>query len=878
MNERSAKWHQKPTSDLCRELHSNAARGLSRRAARSRLSKIGSNTLFDTKERGVWAFLRPVFTDPGWLLSFFFAILALFFGRIAPAVAALTLQALYTLFLLFYFRRVAIAEGKLSACRIPRVHVIRDGVVLLVSARRVVPGDIILLSKGDIVPCDCRILSANFLRVATLMPGNDGKPQYRELPKNAETVYPYGSDIGAPSCENMLYGASEIIEGSARVIAVETGAHSFLGAMAWFHLPTESTARGRVREAIHPILPHLRLWGIFGILLLALFTVIGLFTLPKEYEIADLFLPLCAMTAISSPAVIGALFSIIEGKLRPKCMEKRPYSNQAAIKNERAAEGLCRMTDLILVGHAALGDGILHFDSAMTGDGILSPESDTPDPRLEPLCEAFCLLSHAGSAPESGIGEAENDDTPLIRELCAVSGMDLDALGVRLLETRELMAPAGCRAIEVTLRDTAFQLLFSEAETFPKSCMLYENGGTTCVISSEMRRNLQDFCQRSAQNGRKTVTVFRKNMKNETDRAILLGILSLGEHFLEGLTDRIDSFCDLGVSTSILLSGDPEHAYRYATAAGLAERVVFATPEVPHLTSALFARGGVYIGFSKNELSSVIAEMKRNGRRVAVFGGEAEDKGLLCRMPLLLSHDASAFHQHFFEEKLEDRILADGRENSASAAPSVCRRADILVHRASRFEGGMAAIGDMLLDARANRYRMQLLLAFLIPSQLLRATLVAFLILFGVGLPSAGILWLCGAAVELFAALRISDAKVERERLRTYLPISGEKLGRLLLGKGTLVAVLSAFGVSLLLGILSWCGVLTHAVAAWILPPLLLLSVFVVYWSTLRKNGIACTKRDVLLPLFLFILPLLLLILFSVLFPAFAAMTGAFCM
>ena len=71
MNERNAKWHQMASDAVCQQVHTNAACGLSRKAARSRCKREGVNTLFDAPT-GAWKrHLRAVLCDPSILLLLF---------------------------------------------------------------------------------------------------------------------------------------------------------------------------------------------------------------------------------------------------------------------------------------------------------------------------------------------------------------------------------------------------------------------------------------------------------------------------------------------------------------------------------------------------------------------------------------------------------------------------------------------------------------------------------------------------------------------------------------------------------------------------------------------------------------------------------------
>ena len=63
MNERGSKWYRMAASDVLRQLHTDAACGLSRKAARSRIKRYGYNTLFDTDHSQGKRLLRMILPD-----------------------------------------------------------------------------------------------------------------------------------------------------------------------------------------------------------------------------------------------------------------------------------------------------------------------------------------------------------------------------------------------------------------------------------------------------------------------------------------------------------------------------------------------------------------------------------------------------------------------------------------------------------------------------------------------------------------------------------------------------------------------------------------------------------------------------------------------
>ncbi len=154
MNGKNARWHQMTAEAVCQQLHTDAACGLSRKAARSRFKKFGANTLFDRRE-GEKDNKNPSFgmlTDAVFLIMLLGVLLALLF---MPFFFSLFLLAVF-LCCIGILLRISYNNFHMNSLlfqyRIPTATVIRDRQQLCVSARRVVVGDVLVLKAGDIVP------------------------------------------------------------------------------------------------------------------------------------------------------------------------------------------------------------------------------------------------------------------------------------------------------------------------------------------------------------------------------------------------------------------------------------------------------------------------------------------------------------------------------------------------------------------------------------------------------------------------------------------------------------------------------------------------------------------------------------------------------
>ncbi|MBQ7645636.1 MAG: HAD-IC family P-type ATPase, partial [Clostridia bacterium] len=108
----------------------------------------------------------------------------------------------------------------------PETEVIRDGAITRIKSADVVPGDIILLSKGSFVPADCRIFESESLSA-------DESPLTGEsMPCEKDGSKTYGIEENISDIHNMAWGGTAIVSGHGKAIVTATGMKSRMGAIA----------------------------------------------------------------------------------------------------------------------------------------------------------------------------------------------------------------------------------------------------------------------------------------------------------------------------------------------------------------------------------------------------------------------------------------------------------------------------------------------------------------------------------------------------------------------------------------------------------------------------------------------------------------------
>ena len=225
MNE---KWFLLSIAEIEKKLKTNAASGLTRKAARSAWYRFGrkSGNLFITQRKSLGKMLGEIFADFSLIMLLLAALFAILFdeGHMGWTVMSIALMSLIFSFAVYYNLQRSMEQ--LNLYFQPTAKVIRGGKLYKIAFDNVVPGDVILLEKGDVVCADARLVTSDSLKVSMRV----NKSKYISLDKQSNGVISPDENNPAKFL-NILHGGSVIAEGSARAIVYATGKYTYLGAM-----------------------------------------------------------------------------------------------------------------------------------------------------------------------------------------------------------------------------------------------------------------------------------------------------------------------------------------------------------------------------------------------------------------------------------------------------------------------------------------------------------------------------------------------------------------------------------------------------------------------------------------------------------------------
>lgn len=328
--------------------------GLDEPEAQKRLKRYGSNLLKPSKKLQSLSLLFSQFKSPIILLLVFAACLSFYLHQVTGASIILIIISISGLLGFWQERRAADAvAGLLSIIQI-KASVIRDKTSKEILTDYIVPGDIIILKAGDIVPADCRIIQSKdlFVNEATLT----GETYPAE--KTAGTL---GRDTPLAGRTNSLFMGTNVVSGTARAVVVHTGTDTEFG-----HI----SLRLKVRE---PETEFERGVKHFGYLLLevTMVLVVAIFAINVYLArpIIDSFLFSLALAVGLTPQLLPAIISInLAHGARQMAYQKVIVKRLASIENFGSMNVLC--TDKT----GTLTEGTVKMHSALDLEGVESQE------------------------------------------------------------------------------------------------------------------------------------------------------------------------------------------------------------------------------------------------------------------------------------------------------------------------------------------------------------------------------------------------------------------------------------------------------------------------------------------------------------------------
>jgi Ca2+-transporting ATPase len=203
-------------------------KGLSEEDAKKLLARVGPNVIYGANTRTVLNIVKETLREPTFLLLLVAAGLYLVLGSLGEGLFVSAGALISLSLVIFQEARSESALKALQALAEPYARVIRDGQERRIPARELVPGDTVLVTAGERIPVDGRIISSGVLTIDESLLTGESVPVLKSNSSAAETT----SDPATPDDREMSstgFAGTLVVHGEGALRATCTGMHTRLG-------------------------------------------------------------------------------------------------------------------------------------------------------------------------------------------------------------------------------------------------------------------------------------------------------------------------------------------------------------------------------------------------------------------------------------------------------------------------------------------------------------------------------------------------------------------------------------------------------------------------------------------------------------------------
>lgn len=397
-------WHSFEPHDVLNELNVDSAIGLSTEEAATRLHDYGENRLLEKKPMTFLQRFAKQMKDTMVIILLIAAALSLaialynqFFLNepgdwIEPIIIVLIVMLNAALGVIQENR----AEAALAALKnlsAPQARVRRNGAVTTLTAYELVPGDIVELEAGDVVPADCRILEAYSLR------SNESALTGESLPVEKTAMGTFEHITPLAERTNMLYAGCGITAGRAVAVVVATGMSSEMG-----HIASLLEGEDENQTPLQHKMAQLgKILGFLALMVCVIIFIVGLFF---SLSPMDMFMTAVSLAVAAIPEGMPAIITIVLA-----LGVQRMVKHNAIIRRLPAVETLGSASVICSDKTGTLTQNRMTLRRAYVNGQMVDLDGMKQAPGLEQLIRLSALCTDADIAIEDGKEKFIGDPT-----------------------------------------------------------------------------------------------------------------------------------------------------------------------------------------------------------------------------------------------------------------------------------------------------------------------------------------------------------------------------------------------------------------------------------------------------------------------------------
>ncbi|MBI4980933.1 magnesium-translocating P-type ATPase [Candidatus Woesearchaeota archaeon] len=596
--------------------------GLTTSEAEKRLKEQGLNDLSRKEEHDAWDILFYQFKNPLVLVLLAATIISYFLGEKVEAIVILSIVALNILLGFVQEFRAEKASRELKKYVSLKVKVFREGELKEIDSKHLVPGDVVYLNIGDLVPADIRLFYVdNFTTDESPLTG-ESIPVLKKI-----TSVPPHHDLPS-QLFNMAFMGTFVSSGSGKGIVTHTGEKTFFGRTAAYLKKKEPEAN--FQKSIHKFSNFL----LKVILAMTVFIFISNALLGKGYFSSFMFA--LALAVGITPEILPLIMTVTLSNGALKMAKEKVITKRLA-----SIEDLGNIDTLCCDKTGTLTEGRLTLEKYLN----LNQEKE---PRLV-LYGMLCNSSQGlnKKALDNPIDKSIWAHTlaksllPKLKEYTFIDENEFD------FERRRM-------SVIVKKDDMQLLLVKGAPDAVLKVCDFAQLNDHKCKLSSALKFEVERRVKSYESNGYRVIAVAEKpyskhkSTKYDETGLTLLGFLLFLDPPKKSAREALSLLAKLGVKVKVISGDSPVVTKHICHEVGLviAERIVITGEELELLSPAQLEqyaqRYNVFARVTPEQKYKLVASLNREGHIVGFLGDGINDAPALRAADVGISVDTAS--------------------------------------------------------------------------------------------------------------------------------------------------------------------------------------------------------------------------------------------
>ena len=616
---RSAQWHTLSVDEAAERLRVDVTSGLVAEEVEDLQQQYGPNTIKSKQLRSVWSILIQQFSDFMIIVLVLAAIVSGLIGDPEDAIAIVVIVLLNAIIGFVQDFRAEKALEALQKMAAPTVNVRRNNQHQTIPATELVPGDIVLLADGNLVPADLRLMQVTQLQInESALTGES-----QAIDKITSVI---NEDSSAVSDRlNMAYKGTIVTRGRGEGLVIATGMQTELGKIAAL-LTQENSNKTPLQQRLA------RFGKRLAILILCICAVIFVTGLIRGEEITLMFLTAVSLAVAAIPEALPAVVTISLALGARKMVRLN-----ALIRSLPAVETLGSVTFICSDKTGTLTENSMRLELIYCDkEEFRSIKRD--ETNLSELIGEILLLN--SDVVQNDDGSLSGDPTEVAMFQAALqAGFNKTQLQMRFPRLDELPFDADRKCMTTIHQDQQKFLSFTKGagETIVNLCnrMLTKEG----IEDIDKKENIQKVQQLAARGYRVLGLAYQNwetrpiadNVDQVESNLTFLGLVGLMDPPRKESFDSVEMCKNAGI-TPVMITGDhPATAVAVANRLGIVDndKSVITGHDLDQLSDEQFAKLAknikVYARVSPAQKIEIVKVLQRLGEYVAMTGDGVND-------------------------------------------------------------------------------------------------------------------------------------------------------------------------------------------------------------------------------------------------------------